>query len=188
MPNPKTNLSAEALESWLTAELQGDLLTYLVVDTGSWARNLAARMRAAGHRLPDRTYRELRTMVEDYARTRLEALRDDARARIEADTQKLPRTVGPEFVSAAISNEAQSLALDLREVTKGWTDRVLSVLKKRQPDLKAEAGRDVAALVAARGAMCWGWALEARNWTEHQARTGLATNHLHKRNEMEPRA
>jgi hypothetical protein len=71
MADEHTTPEAEVVEAWLAGELEGDLLSYVIVDAQTWTRNLAARLRACGYRLSDEAFRALRKRVDNYAESRL---------------------------------------------------------------------------------------------------------------------
>ncbi len=165
---------SDGMEGWLRVELEGGMLSYVTVDTQGWTRDLAARLRADGYKLSDGAYRALRKKVEGHAAARLSWLREDARDRVYqegADDALSKAVVGSEAeaLHALLSRESGQLAQDLRQAGSKWAKRVLERVKTEMPKLTKDGQDAVTSVAAARAALCFRWALEARNWGEKQA-------------------
>jgi hypothetical protein len=169
MADEHTTPEAEVVEAWLAGELEGDLLSYVIVDAQTWTRNLAARLRACGYRLSDEAFRALRKRVDNYAESRLAWLREDAHERARANFETASAYVGPAILHSALTHSSTRLGLHLRGALAAWTKDVLESLENHCSDLTPESRHAIARLVAARATCCWLWALEARSWEQHQA-------------------
>jgi len=182
MAKPKEPIETDAMEAWLRAELEGGLLSYVTIDTQSWARDLAGRVRAGGFKLSDGAYRALRKRVEDHAAARLSLLHEDAQARayqVEADDALRSAVSGPEAdaVRAMLSEESGRLVKELQQAAANWGKRVLGRVKTEMPELTMAGHTAVTAIAATRAALCFRWASEARKWGERQAESaGVVRN------------